>query len=199
MLRVYGMYKSVFSIKIKYIHIQALLSNSSDFKPTWINKKKGIICFWKLNSSWIPSVLCRAALAVKKLHEPNQLGDRGFIWLMCPHHSPSLVDVRAGTQTGKEPGGRSWYRGHGGELVQLASFNHWLRKCLTTRSYGGGIFLWNLSSLYSSWTTDPTWLAVSGLWVHRFTSDQHNVKTFQPEQEKKIVSGNIISLSWWTT
>ena len=42
-----------------------------------------------------------------KHHDQNELGTKEFIWLICPHHSPSLKEVRAGTQTGKEAGGRS--------------------------------------------------------------------------------------------
>jgi hypothetical protein len=33
------------------------------------------------------------------------------------HHSPSLSEVRAGTQTGQESGGRCWCRGHGRMLL----------------------------------------------------------------------------------
>jgi hypothetical protein len=36
-----------------------------------------------------------------------KLGRTGFIWLTLPDHSPSLEEVRIGTQTGQEPGGRS--------------------------------------------------------------------------------------------
>lgn len=34
-------------------------------------------------------------------------GRKGFIWLVVPHHSLSLKEVRAGTQTEQEPGGQS--------------------------------------------------------------------------------------------
>jgi hypothetical protein len=32
---------------------------------------------------------------------------RRFIWPVFPHHSPSLREVRIGTQAGQDPGGRS--------------------------------------------------------------------------------------------
>ena len=38
---------------------------------------------------------------------------KGFIWLTLPRHCWSSKKVRTGTQEGLEPGGRSWYRGHG--------------------------------------------------------------------------------------
>ena len=41
----------------------------------------------------------------------------GFVLLMLPHHYPSSKKVRTGTQTGQEPGGRSWCRGHEGVLL----------------------------------------------------------------------------------
>lgn len=50
---------------------------------------------------------------VKRLREiPNILERKGFIWLRFPHHHPLLKTVRAGVQTGQEPGDRSWCRGH---------------------------------------------------------------------------------------
>lgn len=44
------------------------------------------------------------------------MGRKGFVPLTLPHHSPSLKEVRTGTQTGQEPGG-SRCRGHGGVLA----------------------------------------------------------------------------------
>ena len=47
----------------------------------------------------------------------TKLRRKGFIWLTLPHYSLSLKEGRTGTQTGQEPGGRSWCRGHGGVLL----------------------------------------------------------------------------------
>jgi hypothetical protein len=44
-----------------------------------------------------------------------------FVWLTVPHHSPSLKEVRAGTQTEQEPRSRSWGRGRGGKLLLACS------------------------------------------------------------------------------
>ena len=44
------------------------------------------------------------------------MGREEFIWLALPYHCSSSKEVRTGTHTGQEPGGRSWYRGHGGLL-----------------------------------------------------------------------------------
>ena len=52
-----------------------------------------------------------------KGHDQSSLGREGFVWLMLPHHSSSLKEVRTGTQAGQEPKGRSWCRGHGGALL----------------------------------------------------------------------------------
>jgi hypothetical protein len=45
------------------------------------------------------------------------LGRKGFIWLTLPHYRSWLKEVRTGTLTGKDPGGRGWCRGNGGVLV----------------------------------------------------------------------------------
>lgn len=38
----------------------------------------------------------------------SKLGRKGFIWLIFPHYSLSPKEIRTGTQTGKESGGRSY-------------------------------------------------------------------------------------------
>lgn len=38
---------------------------------------------------------------------------KGFIWHMLPYHCSSVKEIHTGTQSGKEPEARSWYRGHG--------------------------------------------------------------------------------------
>jgi len=48
----------------------------------------------------------------------------GGIQLTLPGHSPSLKEVRTGTQAGLDPGGRSWYRGHRG--CYLLARSSWL-------------------------------------------------------------------------
>ena len=55
-----------------------------------------------------------------KHHDQNELGTKEFIWLICPHHSSSLKGVRAGTQTGKEAGGRSLQRPWKGAAYWIA-------------------------------------------------------------------------------
>jgi hypothetical protein len=39
-----------------------------------------------------------------KIPQPKQVGEER---VTLPHHSPALKEVKAGTQTGQEPGGRS--------------------------------------------------------------------------------------------
>ena len=39
-----------------------------------------------------------------------------FLWLTYPESHP-LRKSKAATQTGQEPGGRNWFRGHGGVLL----------------------------------------------------------------------------------
>ena len=52
-----------------------------------------------------------------KHHDQGILGMREFIWLILPHHCPSLKEVK----TQKEPSGRSWCEGHGRLLTGLFS------------------------------------------------------------------------------
>ena len=47
----------------------------------------------------------------------SKLVRKEFIWLTPPHCCSSSKEVRTGTHTGQEPGGRSWYRSHGGVLL----------------------------------------------------------------------------------
>ena len=47
----------------------------------------------------------------------SKLGRKGFIWFTLPYFSSSLGEVRTRTQAGREPGSRSWCRGHGGALL----------------------------------------------------------------------------------
>ena len=47
----------------------------------------------------------------------KQVGTKGFIWLTLPRCCSQLKEVRTGTQTGQNLGGRSWCRGHGGLLL----------------------------------------------------------------------------------
>ena len=52
------------------------------------------------------TILVWVTIAMKKHHDHASWGGK-FIWLVLPHHSPSLKEVRTGTQVGQEPGGRS--------------------------------------------------------------------------------------------
>jgi hypothetical protein len=62
-------------------------------------------------------VLFRIAVAVMKHHDQRNLGRKGFTWLALPHHCSSSMEVRTGTQTGQEPGVKSWCRSHEGLLL----------------------------------------------------------------------------------
>jgi len=62
-------------------------------------------------------VLLRVTIAVIKHHDQSNLGRKGSIWLTLPYHCSSMKEIRTGTQTGQESGGRSWYRSHGGVLL----------------------------------------------------------------------------------
>jgi hypothetical protein len=41
----------------------------------------------------------------------------GVIWITLPYHYLSSKEVKTETQTGQEPGGRSWHRDHEGVLL----------------------------------------------------------------------------------
>jgi hypothetical protein len=47
----------------------------------------------------------------------SKLGRKGFSWFTLPQHNSPSKEVRTEIQTGQEPGGRGWCRGHGGELL----------------------------------------------------------------------------------
>jgi hypothetical protein len=55
-------------------------------------------------------VLVGVIFVVIKHCDQSNLGRKGFIWLICPHHCLSPREVRIRTQTGKEPESRSWCR-----------------------------------------------------------------------------------------
>ena len=43
---------------------------------------------------------------IKHREEKRKLGRKGFGWFLFPHRSPTLEEVRTGTQTGQQPGGQ---------------------------------------------------------------------------------------------
>jgi hypothetical protein len=49
--------------------------------------------------------LVRVAIAEMKHHDQRNMGRKGF--------SSSLKEIRTGTPTGQNPGGRGWCRSHG--------------------------------------------------------------------------------------
>lgn len=49
------------------------------------------------------------SIAGMKYHDQIQSGRKGFISVLTPHHSMLLMEVRARTLTGQEPGGKSWW------------------------------------------------------------------------------------------
>ena len=63
------------------------------------------------------SVLVKVTIAVMKYHDQSKLGRKGFVWFALPHQCSSLTEVRAGTHTGRESGGRSGCRSHEGVLL----------------------------------------------------------------------------------
>jgi hypothetical protein len=64
----------------------------------------------------------------------SKLGKEGFIWFTVPHHSSSLEEAREETQTGQEPGGRSWCRGHEEVLLTYWLVPHGLLNLLSYRT-----------------------------------------------------------------
>ena len=59
----------------------------------------------------------RGSVTVMKQYDQSNVGRKEFTWLLLPHHYSLLKEVRTGTLTGQEPGGRSGCRGHGGVLL----------------------------------------------------------------------------------
>jgi hypothetical protein len=68
--------------------------------------------------SWAPGNLVLGyPLLQWKDHYPKASWEGESIWLTLRDHSPSLKEVGTETQSGQEPGGRSWCRGPGGVLL----------------------------------------------------------------------------------
>jgi hypothetical protein len=44
----------------------------------------------------------------------SKLKNKEVVWLILPNRSPSLREIRTGTQTGLEPRSSNWYRDHEG-------------------------------------------------------------------------------------
>ena len=64
------------------------------------------------------SIYLKVSSAVMKHYDKTaKLWRKGFIQLTLLYHSPSLKEVRTGTQAGQEPLGKSCGRGPGGELL----------------------------------------------------------------------------------
>jgi hypothetical protein len=64
------------------------------------------------SSIWFTSyseetVFVRVSIAVMKHHDQRNLAKKGLKWLTLTHRNPYQNEVRAGTQAGQEPGGRS--------------------------------------------------------------------------------------------
>ena len=60
-----------------------------------------------IEGSQVLDVLTRATIPVMKHHFQKQVGEEKVYWLTLLYCSPLLKEVRTGTQTGQEPGGRS--------------------------------------------------------------------------------------------
>ena len=78
---------------------------------------------------------------------------KGCVWLILPYNSPSLRELRTGSQARQEPGCRSWYRAHWGSAIHCLAHGllkpgigpstmYWalLHQFPTTRIYGGFFF-----------------------------------------------------------
>ena len=60
-----------------------------------------------LDSYLIRFYLYLLSIVVMHHHAQSNLGKIGFVWLTLPHFYSSSKEVMTGTQTGKQPGGRS--------------------------------------------------------------------------------------------
>jgi hypothetical protein len=54
----------------------------------------------------LPGILVWVSVAMEKHHDQSNLGRKGFSQLKLPDHSSSSKEVRTGTQTMQEPGGK---------------------------------------------------------------------------------------------
>lgn len=70
------------------------------------HKRPGAIVQWSSTQHAYPLVHVLVRFSVALIKHQDQKVSWG-ICLTLPYHSPSLKEVRAGTQTGQEPEGRS--------------------------------------------------------------------------------------------
>jgi hypothetical protein len=72
--------------------------------------RHGLVCHSNIllgSTPWNQLVLLRVIIAVMKYHDQSNLGMKEFIQLILPYHCSSSEEVRTGTQTEQESGGRS--------------------------------------------------------------------------------------------
>lgn len=59
-----------------------------------------------INIRW-KNILVRVSITVMKHDDQSNLEEKEFIWLRLPHHCSLAKEVRTGTETGQDAGGRS--------------------------------------------------------------------------------------------
>ena len=76
----------------------------------WI--QRWLLPYGQRSNAMCSCLQCRVGIiiAVIQHFDQSNLGRKGFIWLVVPHLSQSLKEIRPGTQSGQEPGGKSWCR-----------------------------------------------------------------------------------------
>ena len=114
--------KGIFVKLALFAFAPSLCGSVSWIKPFLSNLLLVIVCL-----SW-------CFIALMNYYDQNWAEEKGFIQLIFPNHSVSPKEVRTGSQTGHESGGRSWCRGHG--VVLLLACSSWLpshrtHKCQT--------------------------------------------------------------------
>jgi hypothetical protein len=94
----------------------------------------------------------------------SKLGRNGFTCPTLPDHSPSLEEVRTGTQAGLEPGGRGRCRSLGGvllaDLLPQASEAYLLIEPRTTsHKMASPAMRWALPSLITNEKMPYSWIS----------------------------------------
>jgi hypothetical protein len=130
--------------------IKGFIENDSrkNTAPVQMNKAKP--------AQSIPVTEClRCSIPAQTSWPRGKLGRKGFIQLILPHCCSSPKEIRTGTHTGQELGGRSWCRGHGGNVTGLLSLLAYRTQDYQQRdgtTHNGPSHLWSLIEKMSySW------------------------------------------------
>jgi hypothetical protein len=94
----------------KIIYLAYIFHRAGTWRPDLMQRP------WRSAAYWL-AVLVRVSIPAQTSWPPSKVGRKGFIQLTLPHCCSLPKEVRPGTHTGQELGGRCGCRSHGGMLL----------------------------------------------------------------------------------